>query len=156
MPANSLLQGRSCNASLTMELISTAKQNILALRSEAVFGEIADAAGFPANAELPVVPIAKRKRTQRCWLTASVVNSTLSHDHVVGQQVSQRELTKRVFFHVLDSVHGELMDHRFGESTSHQAMFQAVDSLVPSSHNFLVEKSLQPLSQLLGIDQDMY
>ena len=35
-----------------MELISSAKQNILALRSEVVFGEIADAAGFPADAEL--------------------------------------------------------------------------------------------------------
>ena len=80
-----------------------------------------------------------------------MVNSTLGQDHVVGQQVSQRELTKRAFFHVLDSVHGE-MDHRFGESN--QALFQAVDSLVPSSHSFLVEKSLQPLSQLLGIDQD--
>ena len=33
-------------------------------------------------------------------------------------------------------------------------MFQAVNSLVPSSHNFLVEKSLRPLSRLLGIDQD--
>jgi hypothetical protein len=150
-PANSLLQGRSCNASLAMELISTAKQNILALRSEEVFCEIADAAGFPADAQLPEIPTAKRKRTQSCWLTASVVNSTLGHDHVVGQQVSQRELTKRAFFHMLDSVHGE-MDHRFGESN--QALFQAVDSLVPSSHNFLVEKSLQPLSQLLGIDQD--
>jgi len=67
------------------------------------------------------------------------------------QQVSQRELTKRAFFHVLDSVYGE-MDHRFGESN--QALFQAVDSLVPSSHSFLVEKCLQPLSQLLGIDQN--
>jgi hypothetical protein len=60
LPANSLLQGRSCNASLAMELISTAKQNILVLRSEEVFGEIADAAGFPADAELPVVPTAER------------------------------------------------------------------------------------------------
>ena len=51
-PANSLLQCHSCNASLAMDVISTAKQNILALRSEAVFGEIADAAGFPADAEL--------------------------------------------------------------------------------------------------------
>ena len=58
LPANSLLQGRSCSASLAME------QNILALRSEVVFGEIADAAGFPADAELLVVPTAKRKRTQ--------------------------------------------------------------------------------------------
>ena len=64
---------------------------------------IADATGFPADAELPIVPTAKRKRTQSCWLTASLVNSTLGHDHVVGQQVSQRELTKRAFFHVLDS-----------------------------------------------------
>ena len=53
-PANSLLQGRSCNASLAMELISTAKQNILALQSEVVFDEIADFAGYPADAELPV------------------------------------------------------------------------------------------------------
>ena len=49
--ANSLLQGRSCNSSLAVELISTAKQNILAMRSEEVFGEIADATGFPADAE---------------------------------------------------------------------------------------------------------
>ena len=67
--------------------------NILALWSEAVLGDIADAAGFPADAELLVVPTAKRKRTQSCGPTASVVNSTLSHDHVVDQQVSQRELT---------------------------------------------------------------
>ena len=53
-PANSLLQGRSCTASLVMELISTAKQKILALRSKVVFVEIVDAAGFPADAELPV------------------------------------------------------------------------------------------------------
>ena len=44
------------------------------------------------------------------------------------------------------------VDRRFGESN--QSLFQAVDSLVPSSHSFLVEKSLQPLSQLLGIDQN--
>ena len=37
------------------EAISKAKQNILALLSEAVFGEIADAAGIPADADLPVV-----------------------------------------------------------------------------------------------------
>ena len=54
-PANSLLQGRSCSASLAMDvIISTAKQNILALRSDVVFGEIADTAGLPADAELPV------------------------------------------------------------------------------------------------------
>ena len=52
---------------------------------------------------------------------------------------------------MLDLVHGD-MDHRFRESN--QSLFEAVDSLVPSSHNFLVEKSLWPLSQLLGIDQD--
>lgn len=150
-PANSLLQGHSCNASLAMELISTAKQSIIALRSEDVFDEMADAAGFPADEEVPIVPTAKRKRTQSCWLTDSVVNSTLGHDHVDGQQVSQRGLTKRAFFHVIDSVHGE-MDQRFCESN--QALFQAVHSLVPSSQNFIVEKGLQPLSQLLGIDQD--
>ena len=97
--------------------------SILALRSEEGFGEIADAAGFPADVELQVVPTAKRKRTQSCWLTASVVNSTLGHDHVVGQQVSQRELTKRAFFHMLDTVHGKMV-HRFGESN--QALFQAI------------------------------
>lgn len=146
-PANSMLQGRSCNVSLAMELIQTAKQSIVELRSEDGFMEMADAAGLIAEAytehQTP-----KRQRTQSHWLTGSVVSSTLGHDHIVGQS---SDTMKRVFFHVLDSVHGE-MEHRFGEAN--QPLFRAVGSLVPSSDNFLEEKSVQTLSQLLGIDKD--
>jgi hypothetical protein len=49
-PANSMLQSRSCNVSLAMELIQTAKQSIVELRSEDGFMEMADAAGLIAEA----------------------------------------------------------------------------------------------------------
>ena len=48
-PVNSMLRGRSCNAS--NKCLQQTKDCLLLLQSEDVFSEIADAAGFTADAE---------------------------------------------------------------------------------------------------------
>ena len=88
---SALLQGRLCNVSLAMELISTAKKSLLALWSAEVFDQMADAAGFSSNEDDHVVSV-KCKRVQSTWLTGSVVSSTLGHYHVIGSKVTSREL----------------------------------------------------------------
>lgn len=154
-PANAMMQGKACNMSAAMDLITSSIASVKELRNKETFTEIAEAAGCSKAAD-PGQTHLKRKRRESTMLRGSFVLSTTGQEGVEGDPRDRLESTewqqlRQTFFAIIDNVAGE-MQNRFGELQS--GLSGAISALLPSSKTYLHADQLLPLTTLLQQDKN--
>ena len=138
-PANSMMQGKSCNIMLAAELLTSAREAIIQLRSDTQFEAFATEAGMRTHSKL----------LANFLVTSTLgVGATGSTNDNTGN--SNWDIQKQAYFALLDSVAGD-MTARFEGSL---ALLQAIEALLPASKAFMKLAAVKPLADLLQLQPD--
>ena len=133
-PANNILQAENTDLSNGMTLVAACVENVHNLRTEEKFYDIWDEAVTQIGAH--------SRRTRR--------DSTLLQDYVVEETTENNKINKdemrRLFCSTLDLVINVIDVHFSHQNTK---LYAAVSALQPEKSNFLVEKMVQPLLDLV-------
>jgi len=150
VPANSMMQGKSCNIMLAAELLTSAREAIIQLRSDTQFDAFATEAGMLKD-DQPTRP--QRTRTHSKLLANFLVTSTLGATGSTNDNTgnSNWDIQKQAYFALLDSVAGEMTARFEGSSL---ALLQAIEALLPSSKSFMKLAAVKPLADLLQLQPD--
>jgi len=143
-PPNRMLQSEEMNLQTAVQLVNSATECILALRTEEVFMELWSKSGG-AEAADNISHQRKRKCCVSRHLNDYVVEQTSGARTEEDQETKEQQ---RLFCSCIDAVAGEIA-HRFGERNN--TLMESLASLHPESTSFLDPEKMKPLLILTGI-----
>uniref|UniRef100_A0A1A8US94 DUF4371 domain-containing protein n=1 Tax=Nothobranchius furzeri TaxID=105023 RepID=A0A1A8US94_NOTFU len=141
-PPNRMLQSEEMDLQTAVQLVNSARECILALRTEEVFMELwKECCGTEANGT------ASHQSKRKCSVNRNLNDYILEQTSGARPQENQIKEQQRLFYSCIDAVAGEIV-HRFGERNS--KLIESMVSLNPESTSFLDPERTKPLLALTG------
>uniref|UniRef100_A0A1A8I409 HAT C-terminal dimerisation domain-containing protein n=1 Tax=Nothobranchius kuhntae TaxID=321403 RepID=A0A1A8I409_NOTKU len=141
-PPNRMLQSEEMDLQTAVQLVNSARECILALRTEEVFMELwKECCGTEAN------DTASHQSKRKCSVNRNLNDYILEQTSGARPQENQIKEQQRLFYSCIDAVAGEI-GHRFGERNS--KLIESMASLNPESTSFLDPERIKPLLALTG------
>ncbi|XP_070400266.1 zinc finger MYM-type protein 1-like [Nothobranchius furzeri] len=141
-PPNRMLQSEEMDLQTAVQLVNSARECILALRTEEVFMELwKECCGTEAN------DTASHQSKRKCSVNGNLNDYILEQTSGARPQENQIKEQQRLFYSCIDAVAGEIV-HRFGERNS--KLIESMVSLNPKSTSFLDPERIKPRLVLTG------